>query len=282
MTPDFGPSVPFYKVHGCGNDFVAIDNRELQIPVEKIPEWAKKICQRSFGVGTDGIFFLDRSPKGQSVDYIWHFYNSDGSRAEMCGNASRCAARLAYELGIAPAKHVLGTDVGPIHAEVNPESGRVDVQLTPPSDLRFDIPLALSDGSYHVHYVNTGVPHVVLFNENVQRMNVQKLGREIRFHKEFEPRGTNVNFVEVQTPKRMLLRTYERGVEAETYACGTGACAAGVLAKELGLSESMVDLTTSGGEVLGVRYENGEMHLIGAAEIVFSGDLYLNSLGLSI
>jgi len=136
MSEMFGTSVPFYKMQGCGNDFVVIDNRGLSIPQAVMPQWAKSICARAFGVYADGLFFIDNAPGNSGLDYVWHFYNNDGSRAEMCGNASRCVGRLAYTLDIAPAEHTFGTDAGPIKAKViteGPQRGQVKVQLTPPA-----------------------------------------------------------------------------------------------------------------------------------------------------
>ncbi len=130
MSKMFGKSVPFYKMQGCGNDFVIIDNRELSVPVEKMSLWAEKLCQRAFGVYADGLFFIENAPEDSGLDFVWQFYNSDGSRAEMCGNASRCAGRLAHALDIAGEQHVFGSDAGPIKVQVFPELEEVKVQLT--------------------------------------------------------------------------------------------------------------------------------------------------------
>ncbi|MEG6550922.1 diaminopimelate epimerase, partial [Desulfocurvibacter africanus] len=111
MLDTLGQQMPFVKMQGSGNDFVVIDNRDRRVPEEAMADWAKAVCRRAFGIGADGIFFLENPPADRpGVDFIWHFYNADGSRAEMCGNGSRCAARLAYLLGMAPAHHVIGTD----------------------------------------------------------------------------------------------------------------------------------------------------------------------------
>ncbi|MEW6235135.1 MAG: diaminopimelate epimerase [Candidatus Omnitrophota bacterium] len=280
MAPHFGPSIRFYKAHGCGNDFVAIDNRELALPVEKMPEWARKICQRAFGVYADGLFFLENAPAGEPVDYRWHFYNSDGSRAEMCGNASRCAARLAYELGIAPAEHTLGTDAGPVHARVFPDSGQVEVQLMPAIDMKLNLEIEAEGKTLHAHFVTAGVPHAVVYCDPVGEVDIKKMGPALRYHNAFAPEGANANFVQVKDKNHLLLRTYERGVEAETYACGTGACAAAFISRALGLTDESVIVTTTGGEQLTVTAANGRLLLQGGAEIVFSGELYLNALGL--
>jgi diaminopimelate epimerase len=277
-----GNSVPFYKMQGCGNDFVFVDNRELGIDPEVMPDIVLPVCRKSFGVGADGMMFLDNAPAGSGLHYIWHFFNADGSRAEMCGNGSRCAARLAWMLGMAPASHVFGTDAGPIEAEVDTESNLVTVLLTTPKDLRLDMTVEIEQQPFPLHFVNTGVPHAVVIVEHLEAIDVWKLGRAVRFHPEFNPAGTNVNFVAVEGPGRLSLRTYERGVEDETYACGTGAVATAVVARELGLTGEETVITTTGGEELGVILRDGKAYLRGAAELVFRGEFYPQSLGLDL
>jgi diaminopimelate epimerase len=275
MTHDtFGEYVEFYKMQGCGNDFVAVDNRSAGIPVEAMPELVVKACRRAFGISADGMFFLEEAPAGSGLDYRWHFYNSDGSRAEMCGNASRCAARLAHALGLAPARHVFGTDAGPVEAEVLAGTNRARVRLPAPRDLKLDQPLDVDGQSLTVHFVNTGVPHAVVFVADVEKVDVAGLGRALRFHPHFAPAGTNVNFVQVLSPSDMLLRTYERGVEAETYACGTGAAASQLVANALDLTGDAAGLKTTGGEILGITLQSDAVYLEGAAEMVFTGRYY--------
>jgi diaminopimelate epimerase len=257
----FTDSVPFFKMQGCGNDFVVIDNRELGVPEKAMADWAKAVCARAFGVCADGLFFLENT-NDPALAYRWHFYNSDGSRAEMCGNASRCAAKLSHAIGLAPAEHAFGTDAGPIRAKVlldGPDAGRVKVQRTPPLETETDLPL-----------------------DDVQQVDIMDLGPKIRYHDHFAPTGTNVNFAQVVDENTILLRTYERGVEAETYACGTGAAATQLLAHTLGLTTDHADLTTTGNEVLTVFLENDTVYLQGAAELTFQGELYLKPLGLSL
>jgi diaminopimelate epimerase len=280
-----GQTVPFFKMQGCGNDFVAIDNRESRVPEGVMSDWAKKVCARAFGVAADGIFFLENAPKDSGLDYRWHFYNNDGSRAEMCGNASRCAAKLAHAVGLAPEEHVFGTDAGPIQAQVFTEgenAGLVRVQLTEPKKLTLNAALRFKEEEFTVHSVDTGVPHAVVLVKNAAAVDVQTIGSVIRFHEHFQPAGTNVNFVQVTSPETLICRTYERGVEAETYACGTGAVASQVVAHSLGLTGPEVRVTTSGGEILGVILEDGKPYLQGAATLVFTGTLNLEALGLSL
>lgn len=276
-----GGGVPFYKMSGSGNDFVVVDNREVRAPRAVMADWARAVCRRSFGVGADGLFFLNPAAPGSGFDYSWDFYNADGSRAEMCGNGSRCAARLAYELGLAPARHVIGTDVGGVAAEVLPDIGQVKVRLTFAKDLRLNIPVDIDGQAYTVHFVDTGVPHAVLMVPDVAAVDVAGLGRAVRHHQAFAPRGTNANFAQVLDAGRMLLRTYERGVEGETFACGTGAAATAVVAHALKLTGPTVALTTTGGETLTVSLEDGAVSLQGAATLVYTGRLNPAAVGLA-
>jgi len=273
---------PFVKMHGSGNDFVLLDNRALGLDPGQMPDWARRICRRGFGVGADGLILLDAAPPGSGADYVWHFLNADGSRAEMCGNGSRCAARLAVEWGLAGPEHVLGTDAGPVAASVLPDSDRVRVALTSPSGLALDIVLESRGRTVIGHFVNTGVPHLVIVVEDAAAVDVAALGRELRFHERFQPAGTNVNFISPLAEGRFLLRTYERGVEAETFACGTGAAAAGFVAKALGLAGEASELVTSGGETLQIFIERDTVLLQGPAVKVFTGVLFLGAVGLSI
>lgn len=289
----FGPWVECCKMQGSGNDFVILDNRALQLIPDEMPEWARAICRKAFGVGADGLILLDTTPPGGDADYIWHFYNADGSRAEMCGNGSRCAARLAHALGLAGRTHVLGTDAGPITAEILPDQDLVKVQLTLHHDLRLGLDLTLeppfpeaseqieSTPSWEAHFVNTGVPHLVVFTPDVTALDIQDLGRRFRDHPRFAPSGTNVNFVQVQDRENLLLRTYERGVESETYACGTGAAASALIAHALKRTGPEVNIRTSGGELLGITIHQDAVFLTGKAVLVFTANLNLRSLGLN-
>jgi len=279
MRSDFGDSVPFFKMHGSGNHFVLLDNRNLAVAVADMADWARAVCRDGFGVGADGLIFLEEAP-GSDVDYRWHFYNADGSRAEMCGNGSRCAARLAYELGMAGAGHAFGTDAGPIRAEVDPGSRLVKVQLTEPSNLELDLELEVNGQPRTMHFVNTGVPHAVVVCTDVAAVNVAETGRAVRMHPRFAPAGTNVNFIQVLDRGRMHLRTYERGVEAETFACGTGAAASVVTAHALDLCGPQVEVTTTGSEILQISIENDTVFLQGEATLAFEGRMYLDSLGI--
>lgn len=276
----FPVGIQCYKMHGSGNDFVLFDNTSLALPLESMPAWAREICHRGFGIGADGLIFLDQPDSDNPADYIWHFFNADGSRAEMCGNGSRCAARLAWQLGLAGPEHVLGTDAGPIKALVLPDAERVKVQLTPYHDVRLDLRLDLDGGVWDAHFVNTGVPHAVLFVPDVAGVDVQATGKAFRNHPRFAPTGANVNFVQVVDRNSLLLRTYERGVEGETLACGTGAAASALISFLRGLTTNNVMLRTTGNEELGIDIQNQDIFLTGQAVLVFTARLFPQSLGL--
>jgi diaminopimelate epimerase len=277
----FPTEVSFYKMQGSGNDFVLIDNHSLQLSVSQMPGWAGRICRRAFGVGADGLIFLEPAPEDQIIHYRWHFYNADGSRAEMCGNGSRCAAWLAHRLGLAPAEHVLGTDAGPVRAAVDEHNREVQVQLTTPHSFEPDIKLLVgSEQSVTVHMVNTGVPHVVFFSDQADEVNIRELGPALRYHERFAPQGANVNIVQILEADSLYVRTYERGVEDETYACGTGAAAAAFVAHTLGKCKNPVKIRTSGGEELGITLSGDDVYLQGKAVLVYTARLDLSAVGL--
>jgi len=257
-------------MHGSGNDFVLIDNRDGNIPQKFFKELAQKLCRRHFGIGADGLILIDNST---IADFKWHFFNADGSSAEMCGNGGRCAARFAYILGIAGKRLTFETLAGIIEAEIKDDS-RVKLQLTEPKELFLDIELELNDEKFLVHHINTGVPHVVVFCDNLKDIDVKRLGSIIRFHDKFSPNGANVNFVQKIGGDFLKVRTYERGVENETYACGTGSVASAIIANLKGLVGNKVNIVTSGGEHLIVYIEEKEplkVYLEGTAVLVYSG-----------
>ena len=274
-----GPTQAFYKMQGSGNDFIVIDNRARSISPDVMPAWAKALCPHAFSIGADGIIFLEADASGRAATR-WHFFNADGSRAEMCGNGSRCATLLAHRLGMAPAEHHMLTDAGPVHAKVFPEAGEVEVQLTPARDLALNFPLSLGDQDWTAHFANTGVPHTVIVSDDVKALDIRGLGAKVRYHERFAPAGTNANFIQVLNRETLLLRTYERGVENETYACGTGAAASVAVAHALGLCEARARVTTSGGEVLEITVDGADIFLRGKAQIVYQGEFSPAAMGL--
>ena len=212
------------------------------------------------------------------ADWAWDFYNSDGSTAEMCGNGARCFARFIQKKAGAKGSTSFETGAGVISATFSGE--RAKINLTPPRDLRLNEKVPLSTGTETVHSLNTGVPHAVVFVPDADKAMVQGLGHEIRFHRHFAPKGTNANFVQVLGGSQIRVRTYERGVEGETLACGTGVTAAALISAKLHGFQSPVQVKVQGGDTLEVsfREENGEfrdVHLAGPADFVFEGRIEL-------
>ena len=261
--------IEFYKMSASGNDFILIDNRDRKInkKFRKIPGFVAKICRRRHSVGADGVILVEGS---ETADFRWRFFNADGSEAEMCGNGGRCAARFAFMKGIAGEEMAFETLAGTIKAKM--DGTRVKLQLTTPYDIRLDYPIDLENKEIFLSSVNTGVPHAILLSDDIDHVPVEELGRVIRYHKAFGEKGTNVDFVKIVDRENVYLRTYERGVEGETYACGTGAVASGVILKEKGLIESPVNILTKGGEILKV-YIGDEVYLEGDAKVIYTGAL---------
>lgn len=264
----------FFKMSASGNDFIIIDNRDGKAydGFKDLKDFIVKVCRRHHSVGADGLILIETSKKH---DFRWRFFNADGSEAEMCGNGGRCAARFAFVQGIAKEKMSFETLAGVIKAEV--DGKRVKLQLTSPTDLKLDYPVALEDKEIFLSSVNTGVPHAVLLADDVDHMPVEELGRLVRYHKAFGEKGTNVDFVQILDDKKVKIRTYERGVEGETYACGTGAVATGVILKAKGLMESPMNILTKGGETLKV-YVDDEVYLEGVTQIIYVGKLHEEAL----
>lgn len=266
--------LPFVKMSGTGNDFILIDHRKPLIAREVMPEFARLVCRRRFSVGADGLIFIEDSDR---ADFKWLFFNADGSEAEMCGNGARCAARFAYMKGIAPAHLRFETIAGIIEANV--ADVNVSVLMTPPKDFRQDLELDCDGRPVLLHTVDTGVPHAVVFVDDYDQVDVCRLGSGIRHHLQFRPAGTNVNFVMPLGKGAFKVRTYERGVENETLACGTGAVASALIAAVQGQAESPVEIVTSGGDRLTIIFDLQKgpaatnVFLKGPAHVIYSGEL---------
>jgi diaminopimelate epimerase len=267
-------NVQFFKMSASGNDFIVIDNLTGVVDslFSDMKGFVESVCRRRHSVGADGLILIEKS---DHLDFVWRFYNADGSEAEMCGNGGRCAARFAFINEIAPASMSFGTLAGTMRATVD-KTGRVKLQLTKPVDLKLDYPIRLDDKEIFVSSVNTGVPHAILLTNHIDQVPVEDLGRPIRYHKVY-PKGTNVDFVEVIDRDNVKIRTYERGVEGETYACGTGAVAAGVVLKNKGLTGDVVNIWTRGGEVLRVHVDEN-VYLEGSARVIYEGKLWAEAV----
>jgi len=267
------------KMSGCGNDFILVDNRRLTIAADAAPDLAKRICRRRLSVGADGLILIEDDP---DADFRWRFFNSDGSPAEMCGNGARCAARFAFVNGIAGETMHFNTTAGTIAARIVADGGgghQVQLRMTAPGPLTTALPVTLRHGGVTVSTVDTGVPHAVLFVDDVDGVDVVDLGREIRRHACFQPAGTNANFVARAGEGRLRLRTYERGVEDETLACGTGAVASALAAAQRWHWPSPVSLETRSGGVLKVHFQQSadgfdDVLLEGDARFIYTGTLH--------
>lgn len=256
--------IPFVKMHGAGNDFIVVNDWALTFPLDDRAFMAK-ICTRRTGIGSDGILLIQPS---ECADVRMRFINPDGGEASMCGNGARCFARRAFELGFAPETMKIETAAGMVSAEILGE--QVRLVMTDPTDWRMGLDAGTTAP---VDFVNTGVPHAVLRVENVAEINVAALGRSLRYHSLFAPGGTNVDFVQVLPDRTLQLRTYERGVEAETLACGTGAVATALVAAKHGWVDLPVAVHCAGGYDLVVDSAGGAALLTGNAITVFEGEV---------
>ena len=263
----------FWKMHGAGNDFILLDDHDQSFPVDNTP-WINDIASRRTGIGSDGLILIQPS---ESADFRMRFFNPDGREAEMCGNGARCVARLAHEIGAAPSDMVMETVAGPVKATA--DGSQVCLGMTEPKDWIVKTTLAFDDAdAVTAGFVNTGVPHVVVQVDDLDALDIMKMGSAVRHHGEFAPAGTNANFIEVVGENALRIRTFERGVECETLACGTGMVASALIAAKWGLVQSPVTLTCAGGDDLTVSFrltETGaeEVTLLGPAVHVFTGTL---------
>ncbi|MCX7698409.1 MAG: diaminopimelate epimerase [Candidatus Goldbacteria bacterium] len=263
--------IKFTKMSGAGNDFIVIDNynKKINLTASQI----EKICRRRFSVGADGLIMIEKSFK--NYDFYMRFFNNDGKEAEMCGNGGRCAARFAYLKKYAKKSMEFLAKDGP-HKAVITGKNIVKLKMIEPYNMKLNIKLKIKNKSITGHYLNTGVPHFVIFVNNLEKFDIFNIGREIRFHKFFAPKGTNVNFIQ-KINNLYFIRTYERGVEAETYACGTGATAAAIIINQLKNEKSPIILKAKGG-LLKIYFKKDntgyiDVWLEGPANIIYEGKL---------
>jgi diaminopimelate epimerase len=278
--------IEFTKLVAAGNDFVLIDNRSAGFSRRALVPLAKDLCDRKFGAGADGLLAVEKS---RSADFSMRIINSDGSEAEMCGNGSRCFALYCAQLKHKPVVDLkVETLAGVIYARVSKE--QVKVNLIAPKDLKLDVPVTIGKRTLRVNYINTGVPHAVIFVDGLSSMEIVDLGRQIRYYKSFAPKGTNVDFVEVTAENGISIRTYERGVEDETLACGTGSVASALIT---GLKQGRFlpggstdfmkrrfNVLTRSGEVLKIYFVLqgnvfSDVWLEGKAAVVYKGVWYV-------
>ena len=269
-------AVRFWKLEGAGNDFLGLDGRAGGFKLKR--QQIADLCDRRRGVGADGVLVVEK-PKVRGADFRMRYYNSDGGEAEMCGNGARCFALLARAVSGRKGNVLrIQTQAGLVTLQIRGQE--VQVSMTEPTKLRLGKKVVVAGRKVVVDFLNTGVPHAVLFVRSVRSIDVAKQGRAIRYHSAFAPSGTNVNFVEIGRGNRIHVRTYERGVEGETLACGTGVVAASILSNLRRGLRPPIQVATRGGDNVRVGFsmENGharKVTLQGPARIVYRGVLHV-------
>lgn len=267
--------VEFIKMNGAGNDFVMIDNRNLQYQFAK--EQIEGLCDRHRGIGADGLIMVE--PAQTDAQVRMRYYNADGGEAEMCGNGARCFGKFTQKLlGVKEGESIkFDTMAGKLSACFVGEE--VQIWMSDPVDFKMNQKLNVDGQMLDVSSVNTGVPHAVIFVEDLAGVEVVKWGRELRYHEAFAPKGTNVNFVKIIRPGQIEIRTYERGVEDETLACGTGMVACALMTVIQQGWSLPVKVKVKGGDVLTIGGKNkgdlnfNEVTLTGPADLVFKGEV---------
>jgi diaminopimelate epimerase len=267
--------IEFYKMSGAGNDFILVDNRTGVFDFEDAGAAAAKLCRRGMSVGADGLILIEK-PGREGIDFRWRFYNADGSDASMCGNGARCAARLSFLLGISGSSVSFLTGAGIVRGRVA-GSGRVEIGMTPPGPASLGRQLVVDGAPVTYDFVDTGVPHAVITVDDVRLFDLEHLGPKIRYHEAFAPEGTNVTVIDLSEAGSIRIRTYERGVENETKACGTGAVAAAVTAFLKKSVSPPVTVVPPSGSTLVVRFRQvpavTDVTLEGDARIIYRGTL---------
>jgi diaminopimelate epimerase len=265
--------IDFTKMVATGNDFIAIDARKPDFNT-MLSTLAKRLCHRRTGIGADGLLVVETS---KTADFKMRIFNPDGSEPDMCGNGSRCIALYAKQQGIARASMSIETKAGLLSARVS--GNKVKINMTDPKGINLDMKLRLKDKTYRLHYINTGVPHAVYYVNNLHTIDLDCFGKAVRYHKMFMPEGVNVNIVKAGNNSSLTIRTYERGVEAETLACGTGAAASALISSCLKKFKSPVRVRAKGGDLtIYFKREKNIFHdvfLEGEAKTVFTGSMHL-------
>jgi len=266
----------FYKMNGAGNDFIVIDNRDLSVSLDQ--DTIAALCDRHRGIGADGLLAVEPAEKG--ADYKFRYYNADGGEAEMCGNGARCFGFFTAHLSEAedlPSTVSFETIAGTLTAEIINEEVRI--AMSDPKDITLDTPVSLQNFSHKIHFLNTGVPHAIAFVDDLENTDVFNLGKTIRNHSFFAPAGTNANFAKVVSEDHIEIRTYERGVEDETLACGTGMVACALVHHLLTGAPSPILVDVAGGDTLTIGFQKNadgsfsNVTLTGPADFVFEGEI---------
>jgi diaminopimelate epimerase len=273
-------ALKFARMHGCGNDFVVIDDR-AGLWHGRREALAAAVCDRRHGLGGDGLILIQPGPgdSGAGADFRMTYVNRTGMDGEMCGNGARCAVLRAAQLGIIQAGGTMATDAGPIRAAI--DGAVITLQMTPPVDERAPVGLQVEGRSFACYFIDTGVPHCVVFLDGVadlEALDVETVGRALRRHPAFAPRGVNANFAARLADGSFRMRTYERGVEMETLACGTGAVAVGLMAQRRYGSPAPVLIHPTGGGILKIGFRAAgdrfsDVTLTGPAELIAEGEI---------
>ena len=266
--------LPFHKMNGAGNDFVVIDNRSLNTNLNR--QQIAQLCDRQRGVGADGLLVVEPAEAG--ADFKFRYYNADGGEAEMCGNGARCFGKYTAMLIGENTDHVtFETIAGTLSADIIEDSVRI--AMSDPFDLALNADVLVDDLNADIHLINTGVPHAVVFTEDLKNFDVLRHGAAIRNHEHFAPKGTNANFTTILNDQHIAIRTYERGVEGETLACGTGMTACALIHHLLNGVPSPISVDVEGGETLEIGFVPAadqtftKVTLTGPADFVFQGEI---------
>lgn len=265
--------ITFSKLSGAGNDFIVIDNRELSLHLT--PLQINALCTRRTGIGADGLILIEPSA---TYSFSMKYYNADGLLGSMCGNGGRCAVYFASAIGIPAASgnaYTFEANGNRYDAWVLAEES-VKLKMLAPEGFRNNLDIE----SELCHFLNTGSPHAIIYTSNLDAVKVNEKGSTIRHRTDFFPEGTNVNFIEITSPHALALRTFERGVEEETLACGTGAVAAALMSHKLGkISSTTVQVTVKSGDTLEVQFNDdmNDVFLTGPAKIIYEGSFTIDS-----
>ncbi len=276
--------INFTKMQGCGNDYVYIDGLRNPIPAEKKPEIVRKLSDRHFGIGGDGVIFINPA---EEADFEMEMYNADGTRSEMCGNGIRCVSKFVYDKGLTDKKQVSIVSAGKVkYLDLTVEDGKVvmvkvnmgapeliakEVPVISEKEQAIDEPITVCGKEYHMTCVSMGNPHAVVFMDDVANLDIEKIGPYFENHERF-PNRVNTEFVKVIDRTHAEMRVWERGT-GETLACGTGTCATVVACVLNGLTEDRVNVKLLGGE-LEIYWDRKEnlVYMTGPAATVFEGE----------
>lgn len=269
--------IPFAKMHGSGNDFVMVDNREGVIPGDQVAGFARAICRPHLGLGADGVVLIDTADG--DADFRWRYINADGTDGDLCGNGAMCGARFAVDAGIASASCSFETPAGVIRAEVHEDGGLVTVDMVDARIVGKGLDLSDHRAVSSFDHVIVGVPHVVAFTPDADAMDdFHAWGRAIRYHEQLDPDGANVNLIHRVSEDTIRMRTWERGVEAETLACGTGAVSSAIVAARRGMVRQPVSVVTSSGRPIRIEWTSIDdgatgIRMTGHATFVARGEI---------